>query len=73
MIGEVVLGRKGTIGESLPRKGDGAERSALRELLNSFDDEPERLLERTLHDPMIRKTIGKFIGHTFVKPYAGEK
>ncbi len=49
-----------------------AEKQALRMLLNSFQEQPETLLERTLRDPATRHSIGKVIGYTIVKPYEGE-
>lgn len=49
------------------------EKQALRDLLDSFQEEPETLLERTLRDPATRHHIGKVIGYTIVKPYEGEQ
>lgn len=49
-----------------------AEKQALRELLDSFQEQPETLLELTLRDPATRYSIGKVIGYTIVKPYEGE-
>jgi hypothetical protein len=45
-----------------------AEKRTLRVLLDSFHVEQETLLEETLDDVTTRRNIGKFIGHTFVKP-----
>lgn len=57
-----------------PPKGLSAvEKRALRELLDSFQEQPETLLERTLRDPATRHHIGKVIGYTIVKPYEGEQ
>jgi hypothetical protein len=49
------------------------ERQALRDLLDSLKEEPETLLEQTLNDTATRHNIGRFIGHTMVKPYEGEQ
>jgi len=46
-----------------------AEKRALRVLLDSFHIEEEILLKETLDNAATRRHIGKFIGHTLVKPY----
>lgn len=58
---------------SPPKELNAVEKRALRELLDSFQEQPETLLERTLRDPAARYHIGKVIGYTIVKPYEGEQ
>lgn len=76
--GDVVLGKKfGTDSDQLPefdqREEIEAEKRALRVLLDSFHTEPETLFEETINNPGTRRTMGKFIGYTLVKPYLGER
>jgi hypothetical protein len=74
--GDAVLGQY--IGENassiskLDRDELDAEKRALRVLLDSFHTEPETLLEQTIESPTTRRSIGKFIAFTLVKPSAGE-
>jgi hypothetical protein len=73
-----MLGTKfGTYSDQLlefdPREEIATEKHALRALLDSFRAEPETLLEATINSPATRRTIGKFIGYTLVKPYSGER
>jgi hypothetical protein len=55
------------------RKNIEAEKRALRDLLASFKEEPETLLEQSLCDPATRHNMGRCIGHAIVKPYEGEQ
>ena len=76
--GDVVLGTKfGTYSDQLPefdqREEIAAEKRDLRALLDSFRAKPETLFEETINSAATRRTIGKFIGYTFVKPYSGER
>lgn len=76
--GDVVLGKNfGISSDQLSdfdqREEIEAEKRALRVLLDSFHIEPETLLEETMDSPATRRTIGKFIGYTIVKPYSGER
>ena len=57
---------------STPKELSAGEVEALRALLESFQEQPETLLEQTLQDPATRHHIGKVIGYTIVKPYEGE-
>jgi hypothetical protein len=56
----------------LDREELDAEKRALRELLDSFHTEPETLFEQTIESSATRRSIGKFIAYTFVKPAPGE-
>jgi hypothetical protein len=76
--GDAVLGKdfgidSSQLSEFDQREEIAAEKRALRALLDSFRAEPEMLFEKTLNAPATRRTIGKFIGHSFVKPYSGER
>ena len=55
------------------RKSIAAEKQALKDLLASFKEEQETLLEQSLRDPATRHNMGRFIGHAIVKPYEGEQ
>lgn len=73
-----MLGRKfGTDSDQLPefdqQEEIAAEKRALRELRDTFRAAPETLFEETIDSCSTRRTIGKFIGYRFVKPYSGER